>query len=221
MSFLDIFGDLELLFEDDDLAVVNKPPSLVSEGEEENDLQSLLSEQLKREVILYHRLDKATSGTLLIGKTRRWNREIADMFLQKRMRKSYWAMVEGDWSAEWNRVETFIRRGEDGLMQNHPELGKKALTTFHLVQRSDSLSWIQALPKTGRTHQIRVHCAQKNRSIVGDPLYGNGGELDPLALHAESLRFRHPGTGKTIQVKAKPPAYWQQWFDQFGEESIN
>jgi RluA family pseudouridine synthase len=216
MSFLDKFGDVELLFEDADLAVVNKPPGLASEGKDGNDLLSILSEQLKRKIILYHRLDKATSGTLLIGKTRRWNKEIAELFLQKRMRKSYWAMVEGGWSAEWNRVETFIRRGEDGLMQNHPDQGKSALTTFHLLKGTDSHSWIQALPKTGRTHQIRLHCLAKGCPVVGDPLYGNGSELEPLALHAESLSFRHPGTGKTIQVKATPPSYWQKWFDQLG-----
>ena len=216
ISLLHEDDDLEILFEDDHLAVVNKSPGLVTEGEEGSDLQSLLHNKFNRKVVLFHRLDKATSGVILIGKTRRWNREISELFTKKRLRKSYWAMVEGRWLREWNRVETFIRRGKRGLMENHPSLGKNALTTFHLLKGTESLSWIQAMPKTGRTHQIRLHCLQKAHPIIGDHHYGKGNESAPLALHAESLSFRHPGTGQTIQVKAKPPAYWQKWFEQLG-----
>jgi len=203
----------DILYQDDDLLVVNKPPGLVSEspGSEADSLLGRLSEFYGRKLILHHRLDRLTSGCILLGRTARFNRQIARLFSEKKIRKEYWALVEGAWPSDRNRVETFIGSVGGGRRENRKDTGKPAVTTFRCLIPSEGRSLVQALPKTGRTHQIRLHCAHVGCPVVGDALYGPPGTTGPLMLHARKLTFRHPGDGRTVDVEAGPPGYWNEW----------
>jgi RluA family pseudouridine synthase len=203
----------DILFQDDDLVVVNKPPGLVSESPdpEEDSLLGRMSEFFGRKVVIYHRLDRLTSGCILMGKTARLSRQIAALFSEKRVRKEYRAVVEGVWPKGLNRVETRIAPTGDGRWENRANSGKPAVTTFRCLSSTEDCSLLQALPKTGRTHQVRLHCLHAGCPVVGDPLYGRFRTDGPLMLHAGKLTFRHPVDGRTVGVEAVPPNYWDKW----------
>jgi len=210
--------ELEILYRDDDLIIVNKPAGLVSETADrsEDSVLRRVEEVFQRPVVVYHRLDKDTSGCLLLGRTARHNRAIAALFSGKKIRKEYWAVVYGSWPGGVNRVETCIRPLHPGRWTNHAELGKRSLTTFRCLGRAGDRSWIQALPKTGRPHQIRLHCLQVGCPVVGDRLYGPPGPVSGrLALHARRLSFRHPGGDGMVEVEAPLPPGWEEWLEGF------
>lgn len=161
-----------------------------------------------------HRLDRDTTGIVLFAKNSKWNRALSELFEKKRIRKEYWAIVSGKWDKGINRIENRIRRSEDGRWENAMNDGKAALTTFRVLGRTDRLSWVQALPKTGRTHQIRLHCLAAGCPIVGDRFYSDD-ESNPFLLHARSLSFAHPGGGGDLQLKSDPPDDWSKWLNVF------
>lgn len=200
-----------ILHEDDDLLALNKPSGLLTEGGDgrEDDLEQIASRLCGKTVRCCHRLDRLTSGAVLLRKTARFNAELAALFASHRVRKLYWALVEGPWPSGLNRIETMIAPAGNGVWANVTAGGKPAVSTFRVLA-SDSahnLSWLGVLLKTGRTHQVRLHCAHAGCPIVGDPVYGNG-RAELFGLHARELRFRHPGTGSDLKIIAEPPAAW-------------
>jgi 23S rRNA pseudouridine955/2504/2580 synthase len=196
-----------ILWEDNDLLVVSKPVGLlVDSGRGSNDLVSSIGGG----VFAFHRLDRETSGIVMLGKTRRFAKEITSMFEEKRIRKGYMAVVAGEWSS--TRIEEPI---EDRV----------AVTTFRRFALGNfggtSASWIEALPKTGRTHQIRLHCAGAGHAILGDEKYGvvkSVPDLRGQALHAYRLDFRHPANGETVAVKSPPIEWRSSWLAEFDFE---
>lgn len=205
---------IEVLYEDDVLIAVNKPAGLmVHRGRDSSrpDLESLMQERLGRAVVLFHRLDKDTTGVVLLGKQRSINAAMEQAFEKKRIRKTYWAVVAGRWRSEWSRVETQIARGPDGRWRNVVAGGRLAISTCRLLSATDTKSWIEVLPKTGRTHQVRLHCLAMGHPILGDRIYGERTEL-PMALHACRVDLRHPVTGAPLRIRAAPPSYWEgEW----------
>ncbi|RKX33659.1 MAG: RNA pseudouridine synthase [Verrucomicrobia bacterium] len=203
----------EILYQDDDLIVVNKPPGLTSESPDSKaeSLLGRMSDHFGRQLILYHRLDRMTSGCILFGRTARFNRAIAGLFSEKKIRKEYWAVVEGSWPKGLNRVETRIAPLDGGRWENREDSGKPAVTTFRRLSSAEGRTWLQVLPKTGRTHQIRLHCVHAGCPVVGDALYGPPGTKGSLLLHARKLTFRHPADARTIEVEAPLPDYWDEW----------
>lgn len=204
---------IEVLFQDDDLMVVNKPTGLMTESARPDD-DSLLRQveaMIDRTPVAHHRLDRDTSGCILFGKTGRFNRQMARLFSEKKIRKEYWVIVEGDWPEGYGRVETFIGSSGRGRWENRIDSGKPAVTTFRSLARSDGRSLLQALPKTGRTHQIRLHCLHAGCPVSGDVLYGPPGTKGPLMLHARKLTFRHPADGQTVEIEAPFPDTWREW----------
>jgi 23S rRNA-/tRNA-specific pseudouridylate synthase len=125
----------------------------------------------------------------------------------KRIRKAYWAVVAGRWRPEWNRIETEIARSPTGRLQNVVAGGRRAVSTVRLLAATDEKSWIEVLPKTGRTHQVRLHCLAMGHPILGDRLYGERADV-PIALHAWRIDLRHPVSGESLRIRASPPAYW-------------
>lgn len=218
---------LDVIYEDEWLIVINKPVGLSSETQNAGSpsLEKLVSERLGTAVTLFHRLDKDTTGLIVLGKKRSINKAMSDAFEHKRLRKSYLAVVHGRWEKSWNRVETQIDRGPDGKMRNQTEGGKKSLTTFRVFSSTDEKSWIEAIPKTGRTHQIRLHCLAQGCPILGDRIYGlekdRDPSLPPQALHAYRLDFMHPATTKPMTLRAPPPDYWQAiWLQGLKTETL-
>jgi RluA family pseudouridine synthase len=209
-------GSLKIVFEDSDLLAVDKPRGLLVEGFEggESSLESLVREYAGERARALHRLDRDTTGVVLFAKNSKWNRALAELFEKKRIRKEYWAIVRGSWDKRINRIDTRICRQENGRWGNSKSDGKAALTTFRVLGRGEEFSWVQALPKTGRTHQIRLHCLAAGCPIVGDRFYSDDGS-NPLLLHAKSLSFSHPDGGAEVRLSSEAPADWSRWLSLF------
>jgi 23S rRNA-/tRNA-specific pseudouridylate synthase len=193
--------NFKILFEDPDLVAVSKPSGWVVDGGTTiESLERALSEQLGRKVFPFHRIDRATSGIVLFGKTRVHSAAVTKAFESKLIRKSYLAVVEGLWKPEWNKIELPI---ED----------KPARTTYRVLATSKlapQTTLVEALPKTGRTHQIRIHCKSQGCPIVGDTFYNLADSRTPpleQALHAYRLDFTHPGS-KTLVSIVDFPEHW-------------
>lgn len=207
---------LKIVFEDSDLLAVDKPRGLLVEGFEggERSLESLVREYVGPRGRALHRLDRDTTGVVLFAKNSKWNRALSELFEKKRIRKEYWAIVSGNWDKRINKVDTRICRQENGRWRNSKTEGKAALTTFRVLGREGERSWVQALPKTGRTHQIRLHCLAAGCPIVGDRFYSDD-DSNPLLLHARSLSFPHPNGGGEVRLTSDPPEDWCKWLKVF------
>lgn len=204
---------VEILFEDDVLVAVNKPANMPvhrgGEHDDRPDLESILRARLGRELVLFHRLDADTTGVVLLGKDRSINSRMAAVFARKKILKTYWVVVRGMWQPGWARVETRIERGGGSRYRNVETGGQRALTTFRVLAANDERSWLEAQPKTGRTHQIRLHCKARGCPVLGDRLYGRSGPA-PMALHAREVELLHPLTQQPLRICAPAPSYWDE-----------
>lgn len=217
---------INILFEDEWILAVSKPSGLMvhanpeSKVEQGPNLQDLLSAGRKRQLTLFHRLDKDTSGLVLLGKRPEISAAMTRLFEEKKIRKAYFAVVEGEWKKSVNRIENYLARAAEGRMAIVDEgQGQRALTTFRVLDSSSAKTWLEVMPKTGRTHQIRVHCASAGHPVLGDRLYGQVSEVGRLALHAHQLNFTHPLTKENIQLNDSPPRAWREtWLSGFKTE---
>lgn len=207
---------LNIVYEDEDLLVLNKEPGILVEQtiSEELSLSGLAASYAGRSVRPLHRLDRDTSGLAMFALNAKWNRYFSELFEKKRIRKSYWAIVRGDWDGGITKIDTNIASISPGRFGNDPWKGKQAVTTFRKLGSADGYSWIQALPKTGRTHQLRLHCLEAGYPIVGDRFYANDFS-NPLLLHARSLAFELPGGSRELSLSAEPPDCWKPWLEKF------
>lgn len=155
---------------------------------------------------LAHRLDRETSGCLILGRHPRALRRMGRLFAEGRVKKTYWALVHGAPAAPQGRIDQPLRkRSTDARgwwMEPHPE-GMLAVTDYEVAASTGELSWLILSPHTGRTHQIRVHCAALGCPIIGDPVYGqnSGG----LMLHARALEIPLSPGKDPVRVTAEPP----------------
>lgn len=211
---------VEVVHEDDGFVVVDKPSGMLSEGggDRELDLEQVVSEMLGRKVWCCHRLDRLTSGVIVLRKGKRFVKELSRQFEGSGVRKEYWLLTEGLWDKRVQRVETSIASVGRGVYANVSEGGKRAVSTFQLLASSlDSrVSLVRALLKTGRTHQLRLHAQLNGCPIIGDPLYGKA-RLDGLfGLHSHGLRMMHPGSGEPLVFQVNPPASWRRTLEVLG-----
>ena len=214
---------LETLYEDDQLAVIYKPSGLLSVPGRDSSQPSVYSIMRKKypaasSPLIVHRLDMATSGLMIIAKTDFAYHRLQNEFLHHRVQKKYIAIIGCKDQEACDKIwESSISSGKQKIslplmpdyldrprqIVNH-EQGKEAITEYEVLDRIDATHLRLALyPKTGRTHQLRVHCAHHeglNAPILGDPLYGNE-KASRLHLHAEEITFEHPLTGKEINIK--------------------
>jgi len=204
----------QIIYEDDALIILNKPFGLAVHGGSGLDfgaiegLRSLRPQS--RFLALVHRLDKATSGCLLIAKKRSMLRSLHEQLRNKTMNKQYLALVKGYWNKKWRTVsEPLLKNAENSIVKVSSQ-GKAAQTKFKIMQRYQGATLIEASPVTGRTHQIRVHTACKGANIAGDDRYGDDEftalmkrlGLKRLFLHAAHITFYHPILEKRITVSA-------------------
>ncbi len=206
---------IEVLFEDDFFVAVNKPADLPVHATHDvlrPHLQGYVETQIGQSLVLFHRLDLDTTGVVLFGKDPEVNRAVTEMFKDREMDKTYWAVVDGRWLDTWTEVQTYIAKTTGGRWANRPKGkgGDLAITQFKVLKTNGDKSWLEVKPKTGRTHQIRLHCLEKTHSVLGDRQYGRANAQGiPMALHARQLQFVHPKTNEKITVEASAPSYWK------------
>ncbi|MFZ2087094.1 MAG: RluA family pseudouridine synthase [Desulfobaccales bacterium] len=228
---------LDILYEDQDLILVNKPPGLVvhpAPGHRGGTLLNALMHhcpalaavgELSRPGLV-HRLDKDTSGVLAAAKTALAHERLVQQFHDRQVEKTYVALVWGRFDRQEGAIDQEVGRHptERQKMSTHPRRGKPAVTHWRVLQEYPGpLTLLELSPKTGRTHQLRVHLAALGHPIVGDATYGGGAArfkgnprlqtLRPLVtrqlLHARSLRFTHPRSGASILSEAPWPEDFQ------------
>ncbi len=204
--------EISILFEDEFLAVISKPGGLLSApGKELRD--SVFSRMRDRYPeangpLVVHRLDMATSGIMLIAKSFETYKKLQAQFIDRTVHKEYTAILEGTPPCDRGIIRLPLRtdildRPRQMVCFEH---GKEAITEWELIQAEDGRSKIRFFPKTGRSHQLRVHAAHKdglNAPIEGDDLYGT--PSGRLHLHASAIRFSHPETGKQMLVEDEVP----------------
>jgi 23S rRNA pseudouridine1911/1915/1917 synthase len=216
---------LDILFEDEHIIAVNKPVGLLahpSNTEKSGTLTNALAYHFWRAAGspirpgLIHRLDRNTSGVMVIAKTPRAHRTLSKHFRERRVKKFYLALLSGRMEKDSGEVDAPI--GSDPKVWPHwrvtpeGEGGKPAQTLYRVKRRFKAHTLVELEPLTGRTHQLRIHCNLIGHPIVGDPIYAS--TVDPLAakhklkqhlLHAARLVFRHPATGKEMNLEAALP----------------
>lgn len=200
--------NLEIVYEDPWLSVINKPAGMLSVPGKEDavSVYSLMCEQYPEAdgPLMVHRLDMATSGLMLIAKTKRVHQNLQAQFKNRLVRKRYVALLEGIVPKDKGTVDLplCLNPLDRPRQMVHTEHGKPAITDYQVLERLDGKrTRIAFYPRTGRTHQLRIHAAHPlglHCPIIGDELYGE--KADRLYLHAEYLEFTHPITGKTVRI---------------------
>ncbi|MBE34841.1 MAG: hypothetical protein CMI16_04680 [Opitutaceae bacterium] len=202
----------DVIYEDEHLLVLNKASGVLTEGgsEREDDLEQIATRHVGKPLHCCHRLDRLTSGAVLLRKNGHYKAELADLFEKRQIRKLYWALVEGVWPTSLRRIETQVAPVGSGVWSNVESRGKSAISTFQILgkSRESNLTWLNVLLKTGRTHQARLHCLKGGCPVIGDPFYGSKKPAELFGLHARELRFRHPATNEDLKLIAPPPANW-------------
>jgi tRNA pseudouridine32 synthase/23S rRNA pseudouridine746 synthase len=203
---------LDVLHEDQHLLVMNKPAGLLSvpgKGEQLADCLIARVQKVFPMALLVHRLDRDTSGVIIFALTRHAQRHLGLQFEKRYTKKTYIARV-------WGRLEPKTGTIDLPLIvdwENRPlqkvchETGKSAQTDWRVVSYGENETRVRLMPKTGRSHQLRVHCLALGHPILGDPLYATGAarEFPRLMLHSEELRLRHPEGGVGMKFRAKAP----------------
>jgi 23S rRNA pseudouridine1911/1915/1917 synthase len=233
---------LDILYQDEHLVVVNKPPGLTvhpSETQAEGTLVHILLHHVRdlsgiggeTRPGIVHRIDKNTSGALVITKTDVAHRGLADTFSRHEIERAYWALCFGSPAEPSGRIESLIGRNPNDRKKMSMEVkeGRRAVTHWRRIEeygRSGAkpfASLVEARLETGRTHQVRVHLTGLGHSLLGDPTYGTPSERAPKwlavpfeirtlvlrlpgqALHARVLGFAHPVTGEKLRFEAPVP----------------
>lgn len=220
---------LDVLYEDDDVFVIDKAVGLVVHPGAGNPSGTLVNALMHRDPKLahlpragiVHRLDKETSGVLIVARTLRAHTSLVEQLAARSIHRQYEAVVVGVLIAGGTVDAPLDRHPVDRLKRAVIENGKPAVTHYRVRERFRAHTHIECLLDTGRTHQIRVHMAHVRRPLVGDPLYGGSLRLPKgatpdlvatlrsfkrQALHAERIEFAHPVSGETIAVQAPRPA---------------
>lgn len=223
---------LDVVFEDEDLLVVNKPAGLVVHPGAGNPAGTLMNgllhhaptlEQVPRAGII-HRIDKQTSGLLLVAKTLQAHTSLVRLLAERQISRHYLAVCNGVLTGGGTINEPIARHRVDRKRMSIQKDGKRAVTHYTVIERFRAFTYVSVKLETGRTHQIRVHFAHRRHALVGDPVYGGRlalpkGATEELiemlrrfkrqALHAARLGFVHPVSGERLEFDVAPPADFQ------------
>lgn len=210
---------LDIIYEDDDLLVVNKPAGMVTHPAPGNYSGTLVNALVHYSKSLsmvgtplrpgiVHRLDKDTSGTMVVAKNDKAHVKLAEQFKLHSIKRKYLAVVEGIVQFDEGVVDLPIGRhplAREKMSVSFLDDSREAKTTYKTLKRYNYFSLIELSPHTGRTHQLRVHMAYLGHPIVGDKKYGKGKISSRLALHAQLIGFNHPRTGKYMEFSSDLP----------------
>ena len=216
---------LDIIYEDDDIIVINKPKGMVvhpangnPDGTLVNAVMAICKDSLSgiggeiRPGIV-HRLDKDTSGIIIVAKNDKEHINLSEQIKDHKVKKTYIALVRGIVKENEATIKMPIGRSDkDRKKMAVTKNGKEAITHFKVLKRYEKYTLLQVNIETGRTHQIRVHLSQIGYPIVGDQVYSNGKNewnIKGQCLHAKSLEFTHPSSGKKMYLEAKLPEYFE------------
>lgn len=223
---------IEVVYEDDDIIVVNKPKGLVvhpANGNPDGTLVNAIMAMCKESLSgiggelrpgIVHRLDKDTSGLLIVAKNDKAHINMSEQIKNRQVTKKYIALVRGVIQEDDATIDMPIGRStKDRKKMAVTKNGKQAVTHFKVLKRYPKYTLLEVKIDTGRTHQIRVHMAEIGHPVVGDMVYSNGKNdfgIQGQMLHAKSLDFKHPITGKQMHLEAELPQYFKSILE--GEE---
>ena len=225
---------VEILYEDDDIIVVNKPKGMVvhpGNGNPDGTLVNALMKICKNSLSgiggeirpgIVHRLDKDTSGVIVVAKNDKAHINLSEQIKNHEVEKTYIALVRGIVKENEATINMPIGRNKNDRKKMAVEKdGKEAITNFKVLERypKENCTLLEVKIETGRTHQIRVHLSHIGYPIIGDTTYSNGKnkwEVVGQCLHAKSLKFKHPITGKKMTIEAELPEYFKEILKQLG-----
>ncbi|MGV3127482.1 RluA family pseudouridine synthase [Streptococcus orisratti] len=224
---------LDIIYEDEDVAVINKPQGMVvhpAAGHTSGTLVNALMYHIKdlstiNGVVrpgIVHRIDKDTSGLLMIAKNDISHKALAEELKDKKSLRKYLAIVHGNLPNDRGMIEAPIGRSEkDRKKQAVTANGKEAVTRFQVLERFGNYTLVELTLETGRTHQVRVHMAYIGHPVAGDPLYGPRKTLKGQGqfLHARTLGFTHPRTGEVMTFTAEAPAIFQERLEELRQHN--
>ncbi|MBF0484104.1 MAG: RluA family pseudouridine synthase [Candidatus Omnitrophica bacterium] len=210
---------LNIFYDDESFLIINKesgmtvhPGANCIEGTVVNALLykeielSKIEDEMRPGIV--HRLDKDTSGLLLIAKDNIAHAKLAKQFERHSIRKTYIALVEGEVAFDEGKIDEPLGphpRDHEKRAIRRDDRGKESLTYYKVLKRSKGVSLVALFPHTGRTHQLRVHMAYLKHPILGDEKYGHKNTFPRLALHAQAIGFQHPRTGRQVEFSSVPP----------------
>lgn len=216
---------LDIVYEDDDLLIINKPSGMVvhpAPGHYTNTLVNALlyrfnltsGEKIRPGIV--HRLDKDTSGLMLVAKNEEAHEKLSKMIASKEVERHYLAIVEGVINHETGTIDAPIGRDPNDRqkMKVTDINSKEAVTHFKVLERFKNTTLIECILETGRTHQIRVHLAYIKHPVLNDPTYGKAKTEFGQMLHSKSIRLKHPRTGKELFFEIEPP---KEFLDKLAE----
>ena len=228
---------LDIIYEDEDILVVNKPKGMVvhpGNGNPDGTLVNAIMAHCEDSLSgiggeirpgIVHRIDKDTSGLLVIAKNDKAHINLSEQIKAHKVKKTYVALVRGIVKENEATINMPIgRSNRDRKKMAVVREGKEAITHFKVIQRYDKYSLLKVNIETGRTHQIRVHLAQIGYPIIGDDTYSNGKNewgIQGQCLHAKSLEFTHPTTGKKMYVEAEMPEYFNEILEKLEKRKID
>ncbi len=215
--------DLEILYEDEHLLVINKNANLLTvatEKEKQATAYAYLYDYVKAQkpmnkIFIVHRLDKKASGILAFARSEAVKRKLQAQFETHDIDRAYIAIVQGRVKDESGSVQNYLaeNRAYKVYVTDDDKTGKLAITHYHVRRRVAGYTWLEITTETGRKHQIRVHLAGLGHPVIGDKEYGSTkNPLQRLGLHASRLGFVHPVTGKKMAFEADAPAAFRKMF---------
>lgn len=224
--------DLDIVYEDDDILVVNKPSGMVVHpapghmtGTLVNALmyhyQTLSTINGENRAGIVHRIDKDTSGLLIVCKNNFAHRNISEQIKDKRAKRTYWAIVTGSIGHNLGKIDAPIGRDPDNRQKMAVvATGKSAVTHFRVLDRFHDFTLVELDLETGRTHQIRVHMAYINHPVFGDPMYGVKKQVSEFGqyLHAKKIGFYHPRTNEYMEFETELPKEFKDMLDELKRE---
>jgi len=240
---------LDVIYKDKDFAIINKPRGIIShpaKGNYDKTLVNIILDTFQNDIKssvdplrpgIVHRLDKDTTGVMIIPFNEHSHWKIAEQFQERTIQKEYIAITWGSFEKDKGILENFLNRNKKNPMKFEvSNNGKSASSEFELIKSGKCLSIVKFMPKTGRTHQIRVHCKELGYPIFGDDLYGGGikkskeyskeinlqlnkyySKVGGFCLHAQSIAFIHPSTGDKVNFNANP----EEEFEKILQDILN
>lgn len=218
--------DIDIVYEDDDLLVINKKSGMVTHPAPGHYTSTLVNALLYRFNIkggeshrpgIVHRLDKDTSGLMLVAKNEWTHEKLSKMISKKEVERHYLAITDGLIKHETGTIDAPIGRDTNDRqkMKVTDQNAKEAVTHFKVLERFNNNTLIECILETGRTHQIRVHMAYIGYPIVNDPTYGKKKATEfGQMLHSKSIKFLHPRTGKELYFEVEPPTEFKEKLEE-------